>query len=234
MHSSYLPSPAVVVGIDGSGWALNAALWATDEAVSRDVPLRLIYVVEPRTCDRFDAQEAARDLARADIAIREALVAVESAEKPVKIDWEVVHGDPAVVLSNASRSADMVCIGVLGITHAIGDERLGSTAAALSASAGCPVAVIGNDCGPYSAVGRIVADLDGTPDSAHVLDMASSEAQLRRAPLTIVDTSQPAIASDGGSDPNLVDHQPDPIQLLIVGQHSHGARDVTCPVLICP
>jgi nucleotide-binding universal stress UspA family protein len=234
MHSSYMPSPGVVVGVDGSRWALNAALWATDEAVSRDVPLRLIYVVELRTCDQFDAQEAARDLARADIAIRQALVAVESAEKPVNIEWEVVHGDPAAVLSNASRSADMVCIGAFGITHAIADERMGSTAAALSATADCPVAVIGSDCGPYSAVRRIVADLEGTPDSAHVLDIATCEAQLRRAPLTILDTSQPATASNDGSATNLVDYQTDPVQLLIVGQHSSGARDVTCPVLICP
>jgi nucleotide-binding universal stress UspA family protein len=234
MHSTSLPSPGVVVGIDGSSWALNAALWATDEAVSRDVPLRLVYVIEPRSYDEFDAQQAARDLARADIAIRQALVAVESAEKPVKIEWEVVHGDPAAVLSNASRSADMVCVGSFGITHAIGDPQLGSTAAALSATASCPVAVIGSDCGPYTPAGRVVATIDGTPDSAHVLDIASGEAELRGAPLTILDTSQPTTDSDSGSATNFSDPQDNPIQLLIVGQHSNEARDVTCPMLICP
>lgn len=34
--------PAVVVGIDGSKAALQAALWAIDEATDRDVPLRLV------------------------------------------------------------------------------------------------------------------------------------------------------------------------------------------------
>ena len=38
----------VVVGVDGSKAAINAALWAIDEAVSRDVPLRLIHVDEPK------------------------------------------------------------------------------------------------------------------------------------------------------------------------------------------
>ena len=43
MHDHYAPSPAVVVGIDGSRSAVGAALWAVDEAVSRDIPLRLVY-----------------------------------------------------------------------------------------------------------------------------------------------------------------------------------------------
>jgi Universal stress protein family len=35
---------SVVVGIDGSRAAVDAASWAADEAVSRDIPLRLVYV----------------------------------------------------------------------------------------------------------------------------------------------------------------------------------------------
>ena len=33
----------VLVGVDGSAAAISAALWAIDEAVDRDVPLRLVY-----------------------------------------------------------------------------------------------------------------------------------------------------------------------------------------------
>ena len=32
----------VVVGVDGSRNAVTAALWAVDEALQRDVPLRLV------------------------------------------------------------------------------------------------------------------------------------------------------------------------------------------------
>jgi hypothetical protein len=39
--------PAVVVGVDGSRAAVRAALWAVDEAVSRDIPLRLVYALDP-------------------------------------------------------------------------------------------------------------------------------------------------------------------------------------------
>ena len=35
---------SVVVGIDGSQAALDAATWAVDEAVSLGVPLRLVHV----------------------------------------------------------------------------------------------------------------------------------------------------------------------------------------------
>ena len=37
-------STPVVVGIDGSQAALDAATWAVAEAVSRGVPLRLVHV----------------------------------------------------------------------------------------------------------------------------------------------------------------------------------------------
>jgi nucleotide-binding universal stress UspA family protein len=44
MRDSVTHKPAVVVGIDGSQAGIQAAEWAVDEAVSREVPLRLIYV----------------------------------------------------------------------------------------------------------------------------------------------------------------------------------------------
>ena len=47
MRDSPASSPAVVVGIDGSRTAIDAALWAVDEAVSRDIPLRLVYAIGP-------------------------------------------------------------------------------------------------------------------------------------------------------------------------------------------
>ena len=47
MRETSPPSPAVVVGIDGSHGAVDASLWAIDEAVERDLPLRLVYAIEP-------------------------------------------------------------------------------------------------------------------------------------------------------------------------------------------
>ncbi len=98
-------SPSVVVGIDGSRSALEAALWAVDEAVSRDVPLRLVYAIDPDAATGTDNQAAARDLATAEIAIRHALMAIESTDRPVKIEVEILQENPVRALREASRWA---------------------------------------------------------------------------------------------------------------------------------
>ena len=62
---------SIVVGIDGSKAAIRAALWAIDEATSRDAALRLLYATE-----RGDTQE--REPAAAEAAIRHAIKAIAS------------------------------------------------------------------------------------------------------------------------------------------------------------
>ena len=91
MGERYASSPSVVVGIDGSQSAVDAALWAVDEAVSRDIPLRLVYAIDPEATTGTDNQAAARDLATAEIAVRHAFMAVESTDKPVKIEVEILQ-----------------------------------------------------------------------------------------------------------------------------------------------
>ncbi|MCX8558266.1 universal stress protein [Mycolicibacterium mucogenicum] len=193
MYKSASPSSAVVVGVDGSQWSVNAALWAVDEAVSRDVPLRLLYVVPPRGHGDIDPEQEARDLACAEVSIRRTLVAVESAEKPVKIEWEVLQGQPTRVLLNATRSADLFCMGSIGIAHATG-SRIGSTAAALATSALCPVAIVRNGQHWSTHPRHVVVEIDESPDSVNVLDAGINEARLRGAPLTVLATWQANLA----------------------------------------
>ena len=54
-------SLSVVVGIDGSRAAVDAALWAVDEAVSRDIPLRLVYAID--SIDNSDTDTRTRTAA---------------------------------------------------------------------------------------------------------------------------------------------------------------------------
>lgn len=185
MRDHYSPSPSVVVGIDGSRSAVGAALWAADEAVSRDIPLRLIFAIEPDHTAGTDPHDAARDLARAEIAVRYALTAVESTDKPVKIEVEILQERPTRALIEASRWAAMVCVGAIGLRHSA-RGRIGSTAATLASSARCPVAIVrGHD--PLHA-GRqwVVAELDESPASEGVLRRALEEARLRAVPLRVV------------------------------------------------
>lgn len=185
-QSSSCPS-AVVVGIDGSQWSVDAAVWAIDEAISRDVPLRLIYVVEPRGADAIDPEQASSDLACADVSVRRTLVAIESREKPVKVEFEVLQGQPTKVLLEASRSADLVCLGTRGIAHSTG-SRLGSIAAIMSTPPLCPVAIVRGGRHWSAQPEHVVVELDEGPDGAHLLDAGVTEARLRDAPLTVLTT----------------------------------------------
>ena len=117
MRDSPRSSTAVVVGIDGSRDAVDAALWAVDEAVSRDIPLRLVYAIDPDNNSGEDPQDIARDLATAEMAVRYAYTAVESTDKPVKIEVEILQARPTRALLEASRSAAMACVGAMGLRH---------------------------------------------------------------------------------------------------------------------
>jgi len=183
--------PSVVVGIDGSRAAVDAALWAADEAVSRDIPLTLVYAIEPSGTAKVDPQTAAHELASAEIAVRHAFIAVESTEKPVKIEVEILQGrSPTRALLEASRPAAMICVGSMGLKHAT-ERRVGSTAIALAASARCPVAIVrGQDPRPRE-IGWVVAELDGSFASNGVLQSGLDEALLRDAPLCVLTSWQP-------------------------------------------
>jgi len=175
MREPYSPSHCVVVGIDGSRSALQAALWAVDEAVDRDVPLRLVYAI-----DSFASKPAAEN------AIRDASAAVESTRKGVKVEAEIVHDAPIAALKTESRSAGIVCVGSTGLKHAV-HGRIGSTASALAGSAHCSVAVVPLSAVP-SSVGCILAVVDESPGRSAVLELALREARLRGAELRVLTT----------------------------------------------
>lgn len=182
-------SPCVVVGIDGSRSAMDAALWAADEALSRDIPLRLVYAIDPESSSGSDTQAAARDLATAEIAIRQAFMAVESTDKPVKIEVEILQDRPVRALREASRWAAMLCVGSLGLKHS-SHGRIGSTAAALATSAHCPTAIVHAHRPPPAEQGWVVAEVNESHSSDGALRRAVEEARLRQAPLRVLTTWQ--------------------------------------------
>lgn len=189
MPESFTP-PSIVVGIDGSRAAVRAALWAVDEAVSRDIPLRLVCSVEPPGSGRPDPDDDARRLSTADAAVREAVTAVESTDRPVKVEMEIAKGRPTATLLEASRNAAMICVGAIGIRH-FEHNRVGSTASALVSGEHCPVAIVrGSDRAVPPGPGWVVVELDESPDSAAVLACGVEEARLRGASLRVLGSWQ--------------------------------------------
>jgi nucleotide-binding universal stress UspA family protein len=197
--SSPQSAPAVVVGIDGSRAALHAALWAVDEAAARDVPLRLVYVIEsPPVSGGIAGYQAA---ARA--ALFDAQQAIRATGKQVTIDTEVLWGKPLTKLMQESRSASMICVGSMGRNHANSGE--GSVAGALAGFSLCPVAVIHRspDGTTTPTIKRVVAEAD----NGAVLRHAFQEARLRGVPLRAVSV-QTAHSHDGSGDGNHVGDRP--------------------------
>lgn len=173
---------SVVVGIDGSDAALNAARWAVPEASARDLPLRLIYAV---ATPRADAPPGDSDLDTeyGETALRAACAAVHESGRPVKIETDLVTGLPSQVLIDESRSAAMVCVGSVGIGR-LARRVMGSTAADVAQRAHCPAAVIRTNRGAgMPDVGSIAVVVDDSADNDLVLEHGFLEAELRGAPI---------------------------------------------------
>lgn len=176
-------SMPVVVGIDGSDTAIHAAQWAIDEAVSRNVPLRLVAVMK----DSHPSSDAYyEDLHHAEAALRAAQDAIGASDRPVKVETAIVSGLPSVSLIAESREAALVCVGSVGIGR-YARSLLGSTATDLAEKAHCPVAIIRPESElPRRAINWVVVAASADPGNDKVVASAFEEAKLRHAPILVL------------------------------------------------
>jgi nucleotide-binding universal stress UspA family protein len=187
MRESSKPQ-SVVVGIDGSQAAIQAAEWAVDEAVSRDVPLRLVQVIPEQVepAPLASVGNVRMEVEYGEAALRIATAGVEAVGKPVKVETAILQGDPAATLIAESRNAAMVCLGSVGIGR-FARAFLGSTATELAEAAHCPVAIIRTrHRQPKHVSPLIVVAINDSPDNDQVVEQAMAEAQLRQAPVLAV------------------------------------------------
>ena len=174
---------AVIAGIDGSQAALTAALWAVDEAISRAVPLRLISVIKPR---HPSPDDYARDLEDAERSLSRARDTIAAGRRAVTVETEIPRAPAGTALIEASRDADMVCVGSVGIGR-YARSLLGSTATELAEKAHCPVAVVRTESAqPPPEIDWVVVRMTDAPDNENVVKHAAWEANLRRAPMLIL------------------------------------------------
>ncbi len=174
-------SQRIVVGIDGSDAAINAAKWAVAEAVSRNIPLRLIHAIPQRHGDA--AGDDSLDIEYAQTSLRAADAALQAMGQPVKVECDVVHGSSESALVNESRDAAMVCVGSVG-TGWVARRFLGSTADTVARNAHCPVAVI--RCSREAAGsddGYVAVAVEESANNDAVLEHGFREARLREAPI---------------------------------------------------
>jgi nucleotide-binding universal stress UspA family protein len=164
----------IIVGVDGSRAAINAAVWAIDEAISRDVPLRIVHVTHIR-----QASIAPKVQFSPETALRQARAAIEATGRPVKVETVVLRGDVDEALAEESRAASMICVGSVGVGR-ISRVLFGSTAVSLAARAHCPVAIVRtNSDAPAPIRGRIAVVVNDEPGNDAVLQTAMDEARVR-------------------------------------------------------
>jgi nucleotide-binding universal stress UspA family protein len=182
----------VVVGIDGSEQSLAAAEWGAQEAVRHDVTLTLLYVIDRNRTSGGDVFDAEQQLAEA--VLCDANAVVEAIQKPVKVECDIVCGDPGTVLFTESRSAALLCLGApKAAPHGPSD----SLALDIAASACCTVAVVPSKCcSAWTSSGRLVVFLDLANVNYDALQTAMEQAELQGFSLDVVTTTAAGPAAE--------------------------------------
>ena len=223
-----LHSKSVVVGIDGSQAAANAAKWAVDEAVNRQLPLRLVHVAAHRTARPASAQPSDWELERGEMALCQAETVVQDAGKPVEVETVLLSGDPEQILINESLDAALVCVGTDSRGWAAG-KLLGATEAALAMHAHCPVAIIRTSPdGTAAQPGVIAVVLNDEPDNDEVVHQAMEEGRRRNATVRQIDRrlnswvrrypDVPVQVVAAGTGPRESEKHSSAIELAVVGR----------------
>lgn len=184
--------PNILVGVDGSREALQAAEWAGARAQINNAQLQIVcvYALPSYTAASMETGFAVIDndaiRASAQTVVDEALSHL--AKLGYQAEGRVEPGDPTAVLVQLSQQADLIVVGTRG-TGGFADRLLGATSSALPAYSRCPVVVVpgrGTDR-QFTPVKKIVIGVDGSSRSRKSLRRAIEEAALWGAQLTAVD-----------------------------------------------
>ncbi|GAA3030944.1 universal stress protein [Streptomyces olivoverticillatus] len=170
----------VVVGTDGSLSSLQAVDWATDAALRRGLPLRIVHAVPVERAHRRHAAPWAEEVCA---------LATERAERhspQLKVVADLVFGDPAVVLPAASYGASLVVVGCRG-HGGPGGALLGPVGTDVAAHAHCPVVVVrGRTANLRGCMSRVTVGIDRQHPDGAPLRFAFAEAARRRCEVEAV------------------------------------------------
>lgn len=206
----------IVVGIDGSDTAKVAVYWAAQDAALRNVPLTLVYVMNPilatwqPTPVPVEFEEWQQEQARVymDDAIR---IARENSggDRPLTINTEVFYAPTLPTLLELSEQAEMIVVGSRG-RGAVARVVLGSVSTGLVHHARCPVAVIHDEdpLMPHPGQAPVLVGIDGSEASEQATSIAFDEASRRGVELVALHAwSDSAVVELPGLDWSVVKGQ---------------------------
>ena len=142
-------SGRVIVGVDGSETARKAVRWAAREAKLRGMKLELVTAWEIPTysyVSRYGfpaiSDEMMKSLtARAEGHLAEALVEARAEARDVQIETIAAEGQPAKVLVEVAKGADLLVVGSRGL-GGFRELLLGSVSQQCAQHATCPVVIV--------------------------------------------------------------------------------------------
>ncbi len=220
----------VVVGVDGSpasGWALR---WAASEALLRRTGL-IITHVEP-----LDGEEGAfAHFTRLERLLARSASAVALSPQAVPLSTHLVRGDMQDIGDELIRMSHRAAILVLRrarLRPPTARETLGTIESRLAVGAGCPTVLVSAPHHVETASGRgVVVGCNASSGDDGALDLAATEALLRRVPLTIVDNAGRPLASGTtvgleAALRTLYRHRPGLVPIV-----EHGSGDPSAQVL---
>jgi nucleotide-binding universal stress UspA family protein len=140
-------SGRIVVGVDGSETAKLAVRWAALEARTRGATLELVSAwMLPNTAYAYRNMTVSEELVKALTMNAEALLA--DALEEVRGEWSqagvetrAIEGEPARVLLDASRDADLLVVGSRGL-GGFRELLLGSVSQQCAHHSSCPVVIV--------------------------------------------------------------------------------------------
>ncbi|PXY36851.1 hypothetical protein BA062_08670 [Prauserella flavalba] len=196
-----LPLP-IVVGVDGSATALTAVRWAAFEAARTGAAVHLTHVcdlppLDPRVAPASTAAYAAPWTESGRRWLRDAADLARWTAPGLDVDWDVHVGAAADTLVARSAQAGLVVLGSRGLGG--GRDGAGSVAAAVSASAACPVVVVREGTAVAEA-GQVVVGTDGSARAGDALAFGFEAASARGVPLVAVRAWRAHWAGLAGAD----------------------------------
>ncbi|GAA4607543.1 nucleotide-binding universal stress UspA family protein [Actinoplanes octamycinicus] len=179
-------TPAIVVGTDGTDAGSAAVRWAAHEAERRNVPLRIIHVLDwDWAVSRYDVGGQSFQLARqsARIVAEDAIRTALDTAPGIELQAQIAVGRPAGQLLNAAVDASRMVVGNRGRSGITG-LLLGSVSRRVAARAHCPVVVVRGRADP--GTGPVAAGVDDAARAEDVLEAAFAAADRYDTDLVVV------------------------------------------------
>ena len=180
----------IVVGTDGSRRADRAVDWAAGRAAALGLPLLIVHVVPgrptpstPLTAVTASFEEGFHEeaLERLERVVRRA----HELHDDLDVTGEIVEGNAAHVLAQASKEAALVVVGARGESAPVTVRLLGGVCDQVTAYAVGPIAVIPDE-EHASPDGPVVLGVDESPEARAAMWFAFQSAAERGVPVVAI------------------------------------------------